>query len=137
MALDTVNLGYIKLGQHATTLSGGEAQRIKLASELVKRQDGNTFYILDELNGLHFQDLQRLVAVLQKFVDQGNTIICIEHNIDLIKICDHVIDLGPEAGNDGGYIVAQGTPQEVAQNPRSHTGAFLKKELAHHANNAL
>ena len=123
-----VGLGYIKLGQSATTLSGGEAQRVKLALELSKIQTGNTLYILDEpTTGLHTADVHKLIEVLQKLVDAGNTVIVIEHNLDLIKVCDHIIDIGPEGGDQGGTIVAQGTPQEVSRNPGSYTGMFLKK----------
>lgn len=125
-----VGLGYITLGQSSTTLSGGEAQRVKLATELSKRDTGNTFYILDEpTTGLHFQDVKVLLGVLQRLVDKGNTIAVIEHNLDVIKSCDHVIDLGPEGGGAGGYIVAAGTPEEIAEEKRSITGAFLKGEL--------
>lgn len=123
-----VGLGYIKLGQSATTLSGGEAQRVKLALELSKIQTGNTLYILDEpTTGLHTADVHKLIEVLQKLVDAGNTVIVIEHNLDLIKVCDHIIDIGPEGGDQGGTIVAQGTPCEVSKNPKSYTGMFLKK----------
>ena len=123
-----VGLGYIKLGQSATTLSGGEAQRVKLALELSKIQTGNTLYILDEpTTGLHTADVHKLIDVLQKLVDAGNTVIVIEHNLDLIKVCDHVIDIGPEGGDKGGMIVAQGTPREVSKNEKSYTGMFLKK----------
>lgn len=125
-----VGLGYITLGQSSTTLSGGEAQRIKLASELGKRQTGNTFFILDEpTTGLHFEDTRQLIHVLNRLVDQGNTVLVIEHNMDLIKVADHVIDLGPEGGAQGGSIVAKGTPEEVALMGRGHTAAFLEKEL--------
>ena len=123
-----VGLGYIKLGQSATTLSGGEAQRVKLALELSKVQTGNTLYILDEpTTGLHTADVHKLIEVLQKLVDAGNTVIVIEHNLDLIKVCDHIIDIGPEGGDQGGTIVAEGTPYEVSKNPKSYTGMFLKK----------
>ena len=123
-----VGLGYIKLGQSATTLSGGEAQRVKLALELSKIQTGNTLYILDEpTTGLHTADVHKLIEVLQKLVDAGNTVIVIEHNLDLIKVCDHIIDIGPEGGDQGGTIVAEGTPCEVSKNPKSYTGMFLKK----------
>ncbi len=128
--LSDVGLNYITLGQHATTLSGGEAQRVKLATELSKKDTGKTFYILDEpTTGLHFQDIDLLMGVLQKLVDKGNTVLVIEHNLDLIKVADYVVDLGPEGGNKGGKILIQGTPEEVAQHPQSHTGKFLKKEL--------
>ena len=130
--LDDVGLGYISLGQHATTLSGGEAQRVKLATELSKRDTGKTFYILDEpTTGLHFQDIAHLLDVLQKLVDKGNTVLVIEHNMDVIKTADFVVDLGPEGGAKGGRIVARGTPEDVANNPASYTGRFLKKELNH------
>ncbi len=123
-----VGLGYIKLGQSATTLSGGEAQRVKLALELSKIQTGKTLYILDEpTTGLHTADVHRLIEVLQKLADAGNTIVVIEHNLDLIKVCDHIIDIGPEGGDEGGTIVATGTPEEISRNPRSYTGMFLKK----------
>lgn len=128
--LSEVGLGYITLGQHATTLSGGEAQRVKLATELSKKDTGKTFYILDEpTTGLHFQDIDLLMGVLQKLVEKGNTVLIIEHNLDVIKVADKVIDLGPEGGNKGGTIVVQGTPEEVAAHPKSHTGRFLKAEL--------
>lgn len=125
-----VGLGYITLGQHATTLSGGEAQRVKLATELSKKDTGKTFYILDEpTTGLHFQDIQHLLDVLNILADKGNTVLIIEHNLDVVKIADHIIDLGPEGGALGGQIVAQGTPEEVAKAKASYTGFFLKKEL--------
>ena len=125
-----VGLGYITLGQQSTTLSGGEAQRIKLASELSKRDTGNTIYILDEpTTGLHFEDIRVLMGVLNKLVDKGNTVLIIEHNLDVIKTVDHIIDIGPEGGNGGGNIVAKGTPEEVIKNKFSHTARFLKKEL--------
>jgi excinuclease ABC subunit A len=128
--LNEVGLGYISLGQHATTLSGGEAQRVKLATELSKRDTGKTLYILDEpTTGLHFQDIAHLLAVLQKLVDKGNTVLVVEHNMDVIKSADHVVDLGPEGGQEGGRIIATGAPEEVAKNPASYTGSFLKKEL--------
>jgi len=126
--LNEVGLDYIKLGQSATTLSGGEAQRIKLASELNKRATGKTLYLLDEPSvGLHWYDLDKLIKILQQLADSGNTILIIEHNLDLIKVADYVIDLGPEGGNAGGEIVALGTPKEVSKNPNSHTGEYLKK----------
>ncbi|GAK75805.1 excinuclease ABC subunit A [Nonlabens ulvanivorans] len=125
-----VGLGYITLGQQSTTLSGGEAQRIKLASELSKRDTGNTFYILDEpTTGLHFEDIRVLLLVLNKLVDKGNTVLIIEHNMDVIKIADHIIDVGPEGGRGGGEILATGTPEKVAKHKTSHTARFLKKEL--------
>lgn len=128
--LNEVGLGYLSLGQHATTLSGGEAQRVKLATELSKRDTGQTFYILDEpTTGLHFQDIQHLLEVLNKLVGKGNTVLIIEHNLDVIKVSDHLVDLGPEGGNAGGQIVATGTPEEVAQSAGSFTGYFLKLEL--------
>lgn len=125
-----VGLGYVKIGQPATTLSGGEAQRVKLATELSKRSTGKTIYILDEpTTGLHTGDVHKLVEVLQKLVDGGNTVLVIEHNLDVIKIADHVIDLGPEGGNNGGTIVATGTPEEISRNKKSYTGQYLKKML--------
>ncbi|MEL6303538.1 MAG: excinuclease ABC subunit UvrA [Bacteroidota bacterium] len=125
-----VGLGYISLGQQSTTLSGGEAQRVKLATELSKRDTGNTFYILDEpTTGLHFEDIRVLMEVLQQLVDKGNTILIIEHNLDVIKMMDHIIDIGYEGGRGGGMIVATGTPEEVAKDEKSHTARFLKKEL--------
>ncbi len=128
--LNDVGLGYISLGQHATTLSGGEAQRVKLATELSKRDTGKTLYILDEpTTGLHFQDIAHLLDVLQKLVDKGNTVLVIEHNMDIIKSADQIIDLGPEGGEKGGRIIALGTPEEVSKNPASYTGRFLKEEI--------
>ena len=125
-----VGLGYVKLGQASTTLSGGEAQRVKLATELSKRSTGQTIYILDEpTTGLHSADVQKLIEVLQRLVDAGNTVVVIEHNLDVIKTADHVIDLGPEGGDRGGTIVAAGTPEEVAQVEHSYTGKYLKKML--------
>ena len=124
--LMSVGLGYIKLGQSAITLSGGEAQRIKLARELSKRDTGKTLYILDEpTTGLHFHDIKQLLAVLHELRDHGNTVVVIEHNLDVIKTADWVIDLGPEGGNGGGEIVAQGTPEDVATNKKSFTGKYL------------
>jgi excinuclease ABC subunit A len=129
--LNEVGLGYISLGQHATTLSGGEAQRVKLATELSKRDTGKTLYILDEpTTGLHFQDISHLLDVLQKLVDKGNTVLVIEHNMDVIKSADYIVDLGPEGGGKGGRIVASGTPEVVSKNPASYTGKFLKMELS-------
>ena len=126
--LNDVGLDYIKLGQSATTLSGGEAQRIKLASELNKRSTGKTLYLLDEPSvGLHWADLDKLIKILQQLADNGNTILIIEHNMDLIKVADYIIDLGPEGGNEGGYIVATGTPKEVSKNKKSYTGKYLRK----------
>jgi excinuclease ABC subunit A len=128
--LASVGLGYIHLGQSATTLSGGEAQRIKLSKELSRRSTGRTFYILDEpTTGLHFADVEKLLEVLHKFADGGNTVVVIEHNLDVIKTADHIVDLGPEGGARGGRVLATGTPEEVAQNPDSFTGEFLKKLL--------
>ena len=128
--LEEVGLGYVKLGQASTTLSGGEAQRVKLATELSKRPTGKTIYILDEpTTGLHIADVHKLIDVLQRLVDSGNTVVVIEHNLDLIKTADHIIDLGPEGGNRGGLIVAQGTPEQVAQVPESYTGQYLKPLL--------
>ncbi|CAN5454765.1 excinuclease ABC subunit UvrA [soil metagenome] len=128
--LNDVGLNYITLGQHATTLSGGEAQRVKLATELSKKDTGKTLYILDEpTTGLHFQDIQHLLDVLNKLVDKGNTVLIIEHNLDVIKMADHIIDLGPEGGSAGGTIVCEGTPEEVAKNTESFTAAFLMEEL--------
>lgn len=125
-----VGLGYIKLGQPATTLSGGEAQRVKLATELSKRSTGKTIYILDEpTTGLHIADVHRLVEVLQLLVDGGNTVVVIEHNLDLIKTADYLIDLGPEGGDGGGTIVAKGTPEQVAKVEKSFTGQYLKPLL--------
>jgi len=131
--LHDVGLGYISLGQHATTLSGGEAQRVKLSSELSKRDTGKTLYILDEpTTGLHFQDIRNLLLLLQKLVDKGNTVLIIEHNLDVVKVADHVIDLGPEGGTRGGTIVCSGTPEQVAQVKKSYTGRFLKEELTNY-----
>ncbi|MCR4398821.1 MAG: excinuclease ABC subunit UvrA, partial [Firmicutes bacterium] len=128
--LQDVGLGYIRLGQPATTLSGGEAQRVKLATELCRRGDGRTMYILDEpTTGLHIADIRRLLEVLQRLVDTGSTVVVIEHNMDVIKTADHIIDLGPEGGEEGGRVVATGTPEEVAENPASYTGMFLKHAL--------
>ena len=128
--LNEVGLDYIKLGQPSTQLSGGEAQRVKLASELSKRSTGKTLYILDEpTTGLHFADVDKLISVLDKLVDAGNTVVVIEHNLDVIKRADHIIDLGPDGGIRGGSIVATGTPEEVAECETSYTGQFLKKML--------
>ncbi len=126
-----VGLGYLRMGQPATTLSGGEAQRVKLSSELSKRSTGSTLYILDEpTTGLHFEDVRRLLTVLHRLVEQGNTVLVIEHNLDVIKTSDWIIDLGPEGGDGGGEIIATGTPETVAACADSHTGQFLKKLLA-------
>ena len=128
--LEEVGLGYITLGQSAVTLSGGEAQRVKLSTELSKRDTGKTFYILDEpTTGLHFEDIQHLLGVLNKLVDRGNTVLVIEHNMDVIKVADHIIDLGPEGGDGGGRILFEGTPEELTKNKESHTAVFLKDEL--------
>ena len=128
--LADVGLGYVKLGQSATTLSGGEAQRMKLAAELYKKDTGNNFYILDEpTTGLHTDDIKRLLDVLQRLVDKGNTVLVIEHNLDVIKTADHLIDLGPEGGKDGGTIVGAGTPEELVKVKNSYTGQYLKKVL--------
>jgi excinuclease ABC subunit A len=125
-----VGLGYITLGQQSTTLSGGEAQRIKLATELSKRDTGNTFYILDEpTTGLHFEDIRVLINVLNKLVDKGNTVLIIEHNLDVIKIVDHIIDIGYEGGKGGGEIIVEGTPENIIKHKKSYTAQFLKKEL--------
>ncbi|HEX2773442.1 MAG TPA: excinuclease ABC subunit A, partial [Micromonosporaceae bacterium] len=125
-----VGLGYVRLGQPAPTLSGGEAQRVKLASELQKRSTGRTVYVLDEpTTGLHFEDIRKLLLVLQGLVDKGNTVIVIEHNLDVIKSADWLIDMGPEGGHRGGVIVATGTPEEIAETPESHTGRFLRPVL--------
>ena len=128
--LNDVGLDYIKLGQSATTLSGGEAQRIKLAAELNKKATGKTLYLLDEPSvGLHWYDLDKLIKILQKLADSGNTIMIIEHNLDIIKTSDYIIDLGPEGGDNGGQVIAVGTPEEIAQCPESKTGQYLKKLL--------
>ena len=128
--LKDVGLGYLTLGQASTTISGGEAQRVKLATELAKRDTGKTLYVLDEpTTGLHFEDIKVLMGVLNKLVDKGNTVLIIEHNLDVIKMADWVIDMGPEGGDRGGRIVCQGTPEQVAQCAESYTGRFLKEEL--------
>jgi excinuclease ABC subunit A len=125
-----VGLGYLTLGQNATTLSGGEAQRVKLARELSKRDTGNTLYILDEpTTGLHFADVEQLLSVLYRLRDQGNTVVVIEHNLDVIKTADWIVDLGPEGGSGGGQIIASGTPETVAEVAGSHTGKYLKRLL--------
>ena len=126
-----VGLGYVRLGQAATTLSGGEAQRVKLATELARRPTGHTLYVLDEpTTGLHFEDVQRLLGVLQRLVDQGNTVIVIEHSLDVVKCSDWVIDLGPEGGSRGGLVIAEGTPEHVATVAQSYTGQWLGPLLA-------
>ena len=128
--LQDVGLGYVTLGQQATTLSGGEAQRVKLAEELSKKDTGRTIYILDEpTTGLHFEDIRQLLAVLNKLVEKGNTVIVIEHNLDVIKMADYIVDIGPEGGHRGGTIVCAGTPEEVAREKKSWTGQFLMGEL--------
>jgi excinuclease ABC subunit A len=128
--LQEVGLGYITLGQSAVTLSGGEAQRVKLSTELSKKDTGKTFYILDEpTTGLHFQDIQHLLEVLNKLVDRGNSVLVIEHNMDVIKVADHIIDLGPEGGDGGGTILFEGTPEGLTKEKSSHTGKFLKMEM--------
>ena len=125
-----VGLGYVKLGQPSTTLSGGEAQRVKLATELSRRDTGRTMYVLDEpTTGLHVADVERLLGILQRLAEGGSTVLVIEHNLDVIKTADYIIDLGPEGGDQGGRIVAQGTPEEVAACPQSYTGQYLKKLL--------
>jgi excinuclease ABC subunit A len=128
--LKRVGLGYIHVGQQATTLSGGEAQRVKLSKELSRRATGRTLYILDEpTTGLHFHDVAKLLDVLHKLADQGNTVVVIEHNLEVIKTADWIVDLGPEGGDAGGQVVAVGTPDEIAANPRSYTGQYLKQVL--------
>jgi excinuclease ABC subunit A len=128
--LQDVGLGYVTLGQSAVTLSGGEAQRVKLATELSKRDTGQTIYILDEpTTGLHFEDIKHLLTVLNRIVDRGNTVLVIEHNLDVIKVADYVIDMGPEGGSGGGTLVAKGTPEDIAKSKESFTGLFLKEEL--------
>ena len=129
-SLDKVGLGYLSLGQPSNTLSGGEAQRIKLATELARVDTGKTFYILDEpTTGLHFDDIKKLLAVLSELVDLGNTVVVIEHNLDVVKTADWIIDLGPEGGQAGGEVVAEGTPEEVAASEGNHTGRFLRELL--------
>ena len=128
--LQDVGLGYIKLGQPATTLSGGEAQRVKLATELSKRSTGKTLYVLDEpTTGLHSYDVDKLISILDRLRDSGNTVIVIEHNLDVIKVADYIVDLGPEGGEGGGTVIAEGSPEQVAENTNSYTGQFLKKLL--------
>jgi excinuclease ABC subunit A len=125
-----VGLGYLQLGQSATTLSGGEAQRVKLSSELCKRSSGRTLYLLDEpTTGLHFADVAKLIAVLQRLVDRKNTVVVVEHNLEVIKCADYIIDLGPEGGDKGGEVVAAGSPEELIKNKRSYTARFLKEVL--------
>jgi len=133
--LRDVGLDYVRLGQAATTLSGGEAQRVKLATELSRRQTGRTLYILDEpTTGLHAADVDKLLSVLHRLVDYGNSVVVIEHNLDVIKTADWILDLGPEGGDKGGEVLAEGTPEEVADCPGSHTGAYLKDKLPAPAN---
>ena len=128
--LNDVGLSYVKLGQPSTTLSGGEAQRIKLATELSKRSTGKTIYILDEpTTGLHFADVHKLVDILHKLAEGGNTVVVIEHNLDVIKTADYIIDMGPEGGEGGGTVIAQGTPEQIAKNEKSYTGFYIKKML--------
>jgi excinuclease ABC subunit A len=131
VTLQRVGLGYIKVGQQATTLSGGEAQRVKLAKELSRRATGRTLYILDEpTTGLHFEDVRKLLEVLQALVEAGNTIVVIEHNLEVLKTADYIIDLGPDGGDGGGYIVASGTPEDIVASDESHTGRFLAPYLS-------
>ena len=128
--MQDVGLGYITMGQQSTTLSGGEAQRVKLSTELSKRSTGLTFYILDEpTTGLHFEDIRHLLVVLNRLVDQGNTVLVIEHNMEIIKVADHIIDIGPDGGENGGEIVTSGTPEEIIANKTGFTSKFLKNEL--------
>jgi excinuclease ABC subunit A len=130
----SVGLGYVKLGQPSTTLSGGEAQRIKLSSELAKKSTGSTFYILDEPStGLHFEDIRMLLEVLQRLADEGNTVLVIEHNLDIVKVADHIIDIGPEGGKGGGYVVCEGTPEEIVKKAakKSYTAQYLALEMKH------
>jgi excinuclease ABC subunit A len=132
--LNEVGLGYLKLGQSATTLSGGEAQRVKISSELYRPHLQKTIYLLDEPTiGLHYEDVKKLIEILQKLVNHGNTVVIIEHNMDIIKSCDYVIDVGPEGGEGGGNLVAHGTPEQIANNPKSHTGKYLKRALKQYA----
>ena len=129
--LNDVGLGYLRLGQSSTTLSGGEAQRVKLSAELSKKDTGKTFYILDEpTTGLHFEDIRVLLGVLNKLVERGNTVLVIEHNLDVVKVADHIIDIGPEGGFRGGQVIATGTPEEVALVKGSHTAKYLTEELS-------
>ncbi|MFW5781610.1 MAG: excinuclease ABC subunit UvrA, partial [Bacteroidota bacterium] len=130
ITLKNVGLGYITLGQPSTTLSGGESQRVKLSAELAKKDTGRTLYILDEpTTGLHFEDIRVLLEVLNRLVDKGNTVIIIEHNMDVIKVADYIIDLGKEGGKNGGIIICSGTPEEILDNKESYTTGFLRKEL--------
>jgi excinuclease ABC subunit A len=130
LTLKEVGLDYIELGQPAPSLSGGEAQRVKLSTEISKKSTGNTLYILDEpTTGLHPEDIKKLVQVLRKLVDMGNTVLCVEHNLDVIKNSDWIVDLGPEGGDKGGYIVAEGEPLKITKNKKSYTGKYLKKAL--------
>ena len=136
--LKDVGLGYIKLGQSSTTLSGGEAQRVKLATELSKRSTGKTLYILDEpTTGLHSDDVSRLVDILKKFSENGNTVLVIEHNLDVIKVADYIVDLGPDGGDRGGNIVGVGTPEEIAEIESSYTGEYLKPLLQKNSDNKI
>ena len=136
--LERVGLGYVKLGQSATTLSGGEAQRVKLSKELSRRATGRTLYILDEpTTGLHFEDVKKLLEVLHELVDQGNTMVVIEHNLDVVKTADWILDFGPEGGDGGGRIVASGTPEQVAASPDSWTGRYLARVLERHEQRRL
>ena len=129
-AIQDVGLGYLTLGQPCTTLSGGESQRIKLSSELSKKDTGRTLYVLDEpTTGLHFEDVRQLLSVLAKLADRGNTVIVIEHNLDVVKVADHIIDIGPDGGEGGGRVVAEGSVESVAANPNSFTGHFLREKL--------
>ncbi len=133
-SLNSTGLEYLTLGQSATTLSGGEAQRVKIASELYRPMSMKTIYLLDEPTvGLHYEDVKKLIEILQELVVRGNTVVVIEHNLDVIKSADHLIDFGPEGGAGGGKVVAKGTPEEVADTPGSHTGAYLEKALRRHA----
>ena len=128
--LNDVGLSYIKLGQPSTQLSGGEAQRVKLATELSRRSTGKTIYILDEpTTGLHFADVHKLIEILQRLAEGGNTVVVIEHNLDVIKTADYIIDIGPEGGDGGGTVIARGPPEEVAESPVSYTGKYIKKYL--------
>ena len=128
--LNDVGLSYLNLGHPSTSLSGGEAQRIKLATELARRSTGKTIYILDEpTTGLHFEDVRKLIEILQRLADGGNTVLVIEHNLDVIKTADYIIDIGPEGGDKGGTVIAKGTPEEVAKMPQSYTGKYIKRML--------